>query len=50
MTEEQRILILKNAQCFFRKEIVEAHLGAACKKASKLKSYNINPFLVKYLS
>lgn len=50
MTEEQRSLILKNAQDFFRKEIVDAHLGSACKKASKLKSYNINPFLVKYLA
>lgn len=50
MTEEQRVLILKNSQSFFREEIVEAHLGAACEKASKLKSYNINPFLVKYLA
>jgi len=50
MTEEQRSLILKNAQDFFRKEIVDAHLGSACEKASKLKSYNVNPFLVKYLA
>ncbi|HEA30447.1 MAG TPA: restriction endonuclease [Leeuwenhoekiella sp.] len=50
MTEEQRTLILKNAQDFFRREIVAAHLGAACDKASRLKSYNVNPFLVKYLA
>ncbi|MGB5942105.1 MAG: PmeII family type II restriction endonuclease [Leeuwenhoekiella sp.] len=49
MTENERQLILKNAQDFFRKEIIGAHLGKACENASKLKSYKINPFLVKYL-
>lgn len=50
MTNEQRITILENAKDFFRNEIVSAHVNTACKKASKLSNYNINPFLYKYLA
>lgn len=50
MTEQERIIIIKNAQDFFREEIVKSHLEVACRKAARLKSYNINPFLVKYLA
>lgn len=50
MTEEKRIEILNNAKEFFRKEIVTSHIGGACKRASKLSEYNVNPFLFKYLA
>ena len=50
MTEEQRIEILNNAKEFFRNEIVTSHIEGACKRASKLSEYNVNPFLFKYLA
>ncbi|MFT5915459.1 MAG: hypothetical protein ACJAWV_002296 [Flammeovirgaceae bacterium] len=50
MEEAQRIELLEKAKSFFRKEIVGAHLNVACKKASKLSNYNVNPFLFKYLA
>lgn len=50
MTEEQRIEILNNAKDFFRSEIVTNHIEGACKRASKLTEYNVNPFLFKYLA
>lgn len=50
MEEHQRILLLEKAKQFFRDEIVEKHIRDGCKRASKLKNYNINPFLMKYLA
>lgn len=50
MEEKQRVLLLNKAKSFFRNEIVEAHITVGCKKASRLKNYNINPFLFKYLA
>lgn len=50
MEEKQRIILLEKAKKFFRNEIVEAHITTACKKASKLSNYNVNPFLYKYLA
>ena len=50
MTEENRIEILNNAKDFFRSEIVTSHIEGACKRASKLSEYNVNPFLFKYLA
>jgi len=50
MEEKQRVLLLEKAREFFKNEIVESHINTACKKASKLSSYNINPFLFKYLA
>jgi hypothetical protein len=50
MTEEKRIEILNNAKDFFRSEIVTSHIEGACKRASKLSEYNVNPFLFKYLA
>jgi len=50
MTESQRLEILNNAKEFFRNEIVTSHIEGACKRASKLSEYNVNPFLFKYLA
>ncbi len=50
MNDLQRITILNNAKEFFRKEIVNSHLEGATKRASSLKSYKINPFLIAYLA
>lgn len=50
MEEKERLLLLEKAKEFFRKEIVEAHINSACKKAGKLSNYNVNPFLYKYLA
>ncbi|SEN54233.1 Type II restriction endonuclease EcoO109I [Flavobacterium sp. CF108] len=50
MDDIQRKQILKNAQDFFRKEIVTSHIEGGCKRAGKLSEYNINPFLFKYLA
>ncbi len=41
---------MKQQKSFFRTELFNSHLDSGCKKASKLKSYNINPFLIKYLA
>jgi hypothetical protein len=35
---------------YFEKNIFENHINASLKRHSKLKSYNINPIVVKYLS
>ncbi|WP_405295131.1 PmeII family type II restriction endonuclease [Algibacter sp. Ld11] len=50
MNDIQRKKIIKNAKKFFRDEIVQNHIDGACERASKLSSYNINPFLYKYLA
>jgi len=50
MDNEQRIRIIANAKRFFSEEIVNNHIGSAVDRASKLSSYNINPFLYKYLA
>ncbi len=50
MTVAERIEIIEKAKDFFRDEIFKPHLENGCAKASKLKSYNVNPFLVKYLA
>lgn len=50
MNDKQRKEILENAKNFFKDEIVKSHIESACKKAGKLSSYNVNPFLYKYLA
>lgn len=50
MDNQQREQILENAKQFFRDEIVQNHINGACKRASKLSEYNVNPFLFKYLA
>lgn len=50
MNDIQREEILERARNFFREEIVQIHINSACKRASKLSEYNINPFLFKYLA
>lgn len=50
MDERQRQQIIANAKSFFRNEIVQNHIEGACKRASKLSEYNVNPFLFKYLA
>lgn len=50
MDINQRKQIIKNAKIFFRNEIVQNHIDRACKRASKLSEYNVNPFLFKYLA
>jgi len=50
MTQEQRQELLIRAKDFFRERIVRNHSTIAIQKASRLSSYNINPFLYKYLA
>jgi hypothetical protein len=50
MDDNLRRQILENAKIFFRNQIVQNHIDGACKRASKLSEYNINPFLFKYLA
>jgi hypothetical protein len=50
MDNNQRKQIIENAKTFFRNEIVQSHIDGACKRASKLNNYNVNPFLFKYLA
>lgn len=50
MNSQQKQKIIENAKSFFRAEIVQNHINNACQRASKLSSYNINPFLYKYLA
>lgn len=50
MDHLQREQIIENAKQFFRNEIVQSHINGACKRASKLSEYNVNPFLFKYLA
>lgn len=47
ITEEQ---LTKNIVEYFEKYIFQNHIDSIVKKHSKLKSYNINPIVVKYLS
>jgi Type II restriction endonuclease EcoO109I len=42
--------LLREIVKYFEKNIFENHINASLKKNSKLKSYNINPIVVKYLS
>lgn len=50
MDDNQRIQLITNAQRFFRDEIVSSHINGAVARAGKLSSYNVNPFLFKYLA
>lgn len=50
MDNQHREQILENAKDFFRTQIVQSHINGACKRASSLKAYNVNPFLFKYLA
>ncbi len=50
MNNQERERILENAKDFFREQIVQSHINGACERASKLKEYNVNPFLFKYLA
>lgn len=50
MNEQERIAIINKAKNYFKDELVSAHINTACKKASQLKNYNVNPFLFKYLA
>jgi hypothetical protein len=50
MDDIRRKQIIENAKTFFRNEIVQSHIDGACKRASKLSEYNVNPFLFKYLA
>ena len=50
MKKSERLKLIENAKAFFREDIVEAHINKACKSAGQLASYNINPFLFKYLA
>jgi hypothetical protein len=46
----QQSQLIYRAKTFFREEIVSSHLNKACRSASKLSNYNVNPFLFKYLA
>jgi hypothetical protein len=50
MDQKQRIKLISRAKEFFRSEIVETHINIACKNASIIDNYNVNPFLFKYLA
>ena len=50
MDNNHRKQIIENAKTFFRNEIVQSHIDGACKRASKLSEYNVNPLLFKYLA
>ncbi|AFU68693.1 hypothetical protein P700755_001865 [Psychroflexus torquis ATCC 700755] len=50
MDNEHREQIIENAKQFFRAEIAQSHIDGACKRASSLSNYNVNPFLFKYLA
>lgn len=50
MTEELQRELLTKAKVFFQEHIVNNHANNATKRASLLSSYNINPFLYKYLA
>ncbi len=43
-------LLIQTIVEYFEKNIFENHINASLKRHSKLKSYNINPIVVKYLS
>lgn len=50
MDEELKQQILQRAKDFFRDKIVASHTTSSIQRASRLDSYNINPFLYKYLA
>lgn len=50
MTDDDRVRIIENAKQFFRDQIIQNHIEGACERASQLSSYNVNPFLFKYLA
>lgn len=50
MEEEKRIELLEKAKAFFKEKIVYSHVNGGALRASRLKDYNINPFLYKYLA
>lgn len=49
MTEQERQLILERSKKFFKEEIVESHVKNTI-KLGKIKNFNINPFIHKYLA
>lgn len=49
MNKKERNEILEKAKEFFKEKIAKSHFKNT-KKAGKLKDYNINPFLSKYLA
>ncbi|MDF1548478.1 MAG: PmeII family type II restriction endonuclease [Bacteroidales bacterium] len=50
MKKSERQQLIENAKRFFKDDIVVSHINNACKSAAKLSSYNVNPFLFKYLA
>lgn len=50
MENSDKEQILENAKAFFRENIANNHVSNGCRKAAKLKEYNVNPFLYKYLA
>jgi len=50
MDQIQRVELLNRAKDFFRNYIIDAHINKAAAVAGKLKNYNVNPFLFKYLA
>lgn len=50
MKKSERLKLIENAKQFFKDDIVESHINKACKSAGMLSSYNVNPFLFKYLA
>lgn len=50
MSEELEQTILERAKHFFRTKIVTSHIEGGIDRASKLESYNVHPFLLKYLA
>lgn len=50
MNQEEKEQLINNIKEFFRNQIVPSHLNGACERASKLKEYNVHPFLLKYLA
>lgn len=50
MNIEERQLILNKAKKFFQEEIINNHLDNVIHRASRIEEYNIQPFLIHYLS
>lgn len=50
MEEAKKQELFTNVKEFFREEIIAPHINKACKKIQKLKEFQVNPFLVKYLA
>lgn len=49
MTEQERNEILEKTRVFFRTKIAEKHIANTAKLTS-LSEFNVNPFLITYLS